>query len=235
MRDKKGRFIKGNIPEFSGKHRQNISNSMKGNTNWKFVKNRSKSTLTKQKISLTIKKGYSEGKIKSWNKGIKTGIKSPASFKKGNKPWNKGKKGEYNLIHPDIEARRERARKMGSIKGKTAWNKGKHFLQITGFKNHRWRGGITSENKRIRESLELKLWRKTVFKRDNYTCQVCNKRESQYLEVHHINQFAIYPAERFDLNNGLTVCRGECHRLMNQLSRETEKRTEVVSYADLFN
>lgn len=60
-----------------------------------------------------------------------------------------------------------------------------------------------------RYSQEAKEWRALVFKRDDYTCQVCHKRGG-YLEADHIKPWAFFPKLRFELSNGRTLCRG-CH------------------------
>jgi hypothetical protein len=86
-------------------------------------------------------------------------------------------------------------------------NKGK----IAGDKHPCWKGGITSQNKIIRHSPEFEEWRKMVFKRDDYTCQECDKRGNGELHAHHIKSFARYPELRFEVDNGLTLCE-DCHR-----------------------
>lgn len=55
---------------------------------------------------------------------------------------------------------------------------------------------------------EVRVWRKEVFSRDNFKCQKCgsNKR----LEAHHIKSWKNFPKERFDINNGKTLCHN-CH------------------------
>lgn len=57
-----------------------------------------------------------------------------------------------------------------------------------------------------REAIE---WRKKIFKRDNYTCQICGIRGT-YLEADHIKPFAYFPELRYELSNGRTLCR-KCH------------------------
>ena len=39
-----------------------------------------------------------------------------------------------------------------------------------GSRGHNWQGGKTEITARIRNSLEYKLWREAVFKRDDYAC-----------------------------------------------------------------
>ncbi len=67
-----------------------------------------------------------------------------------------------------------------------------------------WAGG---QNERMNP--EANKWRKAVFERDKFYCRRCHSRRK--LEAHHIYPFGQYPERRWDLANGVTLCR-ECHR-----------------------
>lgn len=104
----------------------------------------------------------------------------------------------------------EEQRKDRSDKLKQAYRDGKR-------KNYK--GGITEINFQIRHSFEMKLWRESVFKRDNWTCVFCykkggwSKEEKRKIELNadHIKPFATFPELRFDIDNGRTLC-VDCHR-----------------------
>ena len=72
-----------------------------------------------------------------------------------------------------------------------------------------WKWWVTSESKTIRQSLTYKLWRKSVFERDDYTCKLCYERWWK-LEAHHIKTFSKSPELRFDINNWVCLCK-LCH------------------------
>lgn len=100
------------------------------------------------------------------------------------------------------------------LKAQVGISKGVGRIGLVGEKNHKWRGGVTPINKAIRQSKEMKAWRLSVFTRDNWTCQKCGNRsrKNNYLriEAHHIRPFATFPILRFEVSNGLTLCK-QCH------------------------
>jgi 5-methylcytosine-specific restriction endonuclease McrA len=81
---------------------------------------------------------------------------------------------------------------------------------MSGENCHFWKGGITPENIKIRMGIEFRLWRESVFARDNYTCQKCSQKGGK-LNPHHIFNFSTYLDLRFAIDNGITLCK-ECHR-----------------------
>jgi 5-methylcytosine-specific restriction endonuclease McrA len=87
----------------------------------------------------------------------------------------------------------------------------KRRLNNLGSKSHFWKGGITPNSFKERSCMELKEWKREIFKRDNYTCQECGVRGG-ILNAHHIKSWAKFKELRFDLNNGITLCL-ECHKL----------------------
>lgn len=86
-------------------------------------------------------------------------------------------------------------------------------IEITTNKKFSWE----KKNKDYRKSVLYKEWRKFVFERDNYTCKLCNKIGEE-LEAHHIKYFKDYKDLRYDLNNGITLCK-KCHRELHKQER----------------
>jgi len=51
-------------------------------------------------------------------------------------------------------------------------------------------------------------WKKKVFKRDNYKCQMCGSDKD--IQAHHISHWSDDPVNRININNGITLCH-VCH------------------------
>lgn len=155
-----------------------------------------------QRRSLSLKKAHKEGRHTG---GFKKGNKLPR-FKNHNhtddfkKKQSDLKKINNPMFDPNV------VKKVVATKKR---------LGIGVRENHwRWKGGISSENSKIRGSVEYKQWRKAVFERDNYTCQKCGARSCKgnyvYITAHHKKQFSEYPELRLDVSNGETLCI-DCH------------------------
>lgn len=51
-----------------------------------------------------------------------------------------------------------------------------------------------------------KKWRKSVYERDKYQCQWPGCSIKKRLNAHHIKTWADFPALRFVVDNGITLC-----------------------------
>jgi len=98
-----------------------------------------------------------------------------------------------------------------------------------GDKSHLWKGGITPKNKLVRAGMEYRLWRESVFTRDDYTCQKCGVR-GVILNPHHIKNFSDYRELRFAIDNGITFCE-TCHiEFHNKYSRKNNTKEQIEEY-----
>ena len=76
--------------------------------------------------------------------------------------------------------------------------------------------------KRSRHSLQESRWSKAVRERDNSTCQFpgCGK-QGKGLDTHHIAMRSLRPDLRFDVSNGITLCRPH-HSWVGQVGNRDE-------------
>jgi 5-methylcytosine-specific restriction endonuclease McrA len=132
-------------------------------------------------------------------------------FRCGIEPWNKNKKLPLHSLEHRLKQSlgiKNNLPQTAFVVGRIPWNKGKKCPQLSGENNSSWRGGITSFNKIERNKFRDTVM-KSVFERDNYTCQICGKRGVE-LHIDHIRPWSEYIELRFDINNCRTLCR-ECH------------------------
>ena len=129
-------------------------------------------------------------------------------FKKGIIPWSTGggyKNPKLSKIMKDLWADgkfenrkidyKDTAKKISAVQ--------------QGISIEDWKGFISTEDRRLRNSAKYSIWRSACMLRDDFTCQECGERGC-FLEVHHIKSWRDYPELRFNINNGITYCK-ECH------------------------
>jgi hypothetical protein len=77
------------------------------------------------------------------------------------------------------------------------------------------------EHRKLKHPESLR-WAKSVYKRDDYTCQKCNQRGGR-LNAHHLNAWSWCIEQRFDVDNGVTLCQ-KCH---NQFHKECGRKNNT--------
>lgn len=58
-------------------------------------------------------------------------------------------------------------------------------------------------------------WADHVRRRDHFTCVICG-RKGVAVNAHHLNAWASFPDERYDVENGVTLCR-TCHESFHDI------------------
>ena len=174
----------------------------------------------KDKISISLK-----GNI-PWNKG-KVGLQKPT--KETRKKMSEAQKGKIvseetrkklSQLRINKKLSEETKKKISKSVKKAFVNNPelRNNLRIIrkmdnshkGINSNFWKGGITPENQRIRNSIEFHLWREAVFARDNWICQKCKIRGGE-IHSHHIYNFSDYKKLRTSIENGITLCK-KCHQ-----------------------
>lgn len=146
---------------------------------------------------------------RDWNKRKFCSHKCYSISRKGHLGYWKGKTLSEGTKMKMSEKRKGRKPMLGkkhseeTKKKISKIQKGKAKPWQIGKKNHQWKGGITSENVKIRRSIEYRLWREAVFARDNWICQKYGTKGGD-LQAHHIQNFVKYPELRFAIDNGIT-------------------------------
>ena len=181
--------------------------------NWNIKKGTGSGRCRKCNININtdgIKKGS------AWNKGLNvSGMSGHKQSDKQKLMMHKRNPNDSPSKRPEVREKMRLAKlgKIGKNLGKT-WKvskeKLKNFGKIKGDKHWNWQGGKTKYYKHNDTQTRVySKWREDVFKRDNYTCYGCGEK-GIYLQPHHINGWTKHPEQRYDVCNGLTLCK-KCH------------------------
>ena len=118
-------------------------------------------------------------------------------------------------------------------------------LKMSGSYNHQWKGGITKTERRIRMSWRMINWRKAIYERDDYTCQMCmckgRNELGDPLNAHHKNITLKTLVETYntfsecmsyepfwEISNGITYCE-RCHKKIHRMGLEINRLAEGMT------
>lgn len=153
------------------------------------------------------------GKFVKGSPGFWNGKKRPNISGKKNKRWNGGLFKKICLgcnKNYYVQKNRLSKSKFCSHSCRARWN-------FMGILNPQWKGGKPREKRT--ELPEYNEWRKAVYKRDGWICKICKYRGGRKLVAHHIRTYEAFPKLRFELDNGITLCRS-CHCKLHAIHRD---------------
>ena len=116
------------------------------------------------------------------------------------------------------------------FKDRVSLNHAKYWLGKRGVETAHYIDGRALKNDKIRGSIEMDVWKKEVFKQDNYTCQKYGIRGCR-ITAHHIINFSSYPKGRFDVSNGITLsdkAHKEFHKKYGKKNNNREQLEEFL-------
>ena len=74
-------------------------------------------------------------------------------------------------------------------------------------------------------------WAQEVKRRDHWTCQICGRRGVE-LNSHHIKSWSDNPEDRYDLENGICLCR-TCHDTFHNIQGKGGNTAEQLEEFNL--
>jgi hypothetical protein len=92
--------------------------------------------------------------------------------------------------------------------GKAFYPKSGHLKIKYCSKKCRYNSMRKPDSDKKRSTSRYRTWRKSVIKRDKYTCQICGS--TKYLQSHHLKSWEDHPKLRYKVINGQTLCKF-CH------------------------
>lgn len=183
---------------------------------------------------------FKKGQI-PWNKGMKgQGSETWTPERKialskvmsgsGNRFYGKKHNEETKKIIKEKRALQDMSWRIGILKPREIKQKisqTKREQKLTGEKCHLWKGGTTPLKMLIRSSSKSIEWRKSVFEKDNFTCQLCEKRGGDlevdhfpktFADIFYLNKITSIQEsfdckEFWDIENGRTLCK-PCHKVV---------------------
>lgn len=133
--------------------------------------------------------------------------------------------------------RNGKTRSCGCIKKETNRDRlKKESISRKGEQHHNWNPNLSQEDREEgRNSYRRLPWLTQIFKRDNFTCQICGQRGGGTLHAHHLDGYHWCVERRWNVANGVTLCKRhhrEFHKLFG-IRNNTSKQFKAYKAGEL--
>lgn len=104
----------------------------------------------------------------------------------------------------------------------------------TGKLSHSYKLEISEEERKVsRRHWEYNEWRRLVHKSCDYTCQICG-RVGGFFEAHHLNSWKLFPKQRFNVENGVSLCQ-PCHKAFHKALGNSTTISDFIEYKNNYD
>lgn len=98
---------------------------------------------------------------------------------------------------------------------------------VTRENNPLWNSDISEEDRiKSRKTIEYARWKRAVKERDDNICQKCLSAGNV---AHHMNSYTKYPDERYDVDNGVTLCE-PCHIKYHSVAGMSSTKEKTIAF-----
>jgi len=111
-------------------------------------------------------------------------------------------------------------------KKKISQTKINSLLTLRGERHPFYKDGQSRNRKREYKTFKFNKWRRSVYERDNFICQMCGQKGKE-LNCHHIKSFTNFSKIRFDISNGITLCK-DCHMNLHGLKKKEDRQLKLI-------
>lgn len=79
-----------------------------------------------------------------------------------------------------------------------------------------------------RNNINEGSWRNQVYKNNNFQCVICGTHEN--LRAHHLNSWNLFPNERLNVDNGITLCHAHHMDFHREYGRGNNTRSQFLEW-----
>lgn len=100
-----------------------------------------------------------------------------------------------------------------------------------------WKGGVARQRSE-RFTYDYRKWRDSIFAKNLYTCQCCGLKSGNgktiKLNAHHIKNWKDNPNDRYDVDNGITLCESCHNKFHSEFGKKNNTKEQLQSFLNKY-